>query len=49
MFVYIDDRDDEEFDDSYGYDYGCDEESYDYDYDSEKPAYDYAENEGGFY
>jgi len=31
MLVYIDDRQDEELTDDYGYDYGCEEdESYDY-------------------
>lgn len=49
MLVYIDDREDEELNDDYGYEYGGEEESYDYEYDSESQSYDSAESEGGFY
>ena len=48
MLVYIDDREDEEFDDSEGYDYGY-EESCDYDYDYEKKLYDYVESEDSYF
>ncbi|WP_373036115.1 hypothetical protein [Sulfurimonas sp.] len=47
MFVYIDDRKDEELEDDYGYDYGCEEE-YDYDYDSQKTSYDYVESDESY-
>ena len=48
MLVYIDDREEEEFDDydneeydnSYGYDYGSEEESYDYLKDDEASCFD---------
>lgn len=43
MFVYIDDRKDEELED----DYGCEEE-YDYDYDSQKTYYDYVESDESY-
>ena len=49
MLVYIDDREDEELNDDYGYEYGNEEDSYDYEYDSESQSYDSAESEGGFY
>lgn len=49
MLVYIDDREDEELKDDYGYDYGCDGESYDYEYNPEKKSYDSSESEGGFF
>ncbi|MBC8236926.1 MAG: hypothetical protein H8E76_01735 [Helicobacteraceae bacterium] len=45
MLVYIDDREDEEFDGDYGYDYGG-EEDYDYD-ESQEQSYDYVESEEG--
>ena len=47
MLVYIDDREDEELTDDYGYDYGCDDEGYgyDYDYNSQQELYDYTEDE----
>jgi len=44
MLVYIDDREDEELNDNYGYDYGCEEDNYDYDNDSEKQSYEYEES-----
>ena len=47
MLIYIDDREDEEFegDYGYGYDYGCEEE---YDYNvNEVDSYDYIEGEEG--
>ncbi len=47
MLVYIDDREDEECVDNYGYDYGC-EENYDYEYDSEKQSYDYSESDDNY-
>lgn len=49
MFVYIDDREDEELVKDYGYDYGCDEGEYEYDYDSEKQTEEYGENEENYY
>ena len=48
MLVYIDDRDDEELDDSCDDDYGC-EESYDYDYDSQNQSYDYVESDDSYF
>ena len=48
MLVYIDDREDEELDDNYGYDYGC-EEDYDYENDAEKQSYDYVETSDGYF
>ena len=47
MLVYIDDREDEELEGDYGYDYGCEEE-YDYDYDPEKQPNEYIEIEDSF-
>ena len=47
MLVYIDDREDEEASDNYGYDYGC-EEDYEYDCDVEKPSYDYVESDDSY-
>lgn len=44
MLVYIDDREDEELDNNYGYDYGGEEEN-DYEYDSEKKVPQYEEDE----
>lgn len=46
MLIYIDDREDEEFDRDYGYgyDYGCEEE-YDYDESTQINSYDYVEGE----
>ena len=53
MLVYIDDREDEELNDSYddkdyGYDYGR-QDAYDYEYDSEKHLYDYIESDDNSY
>ena len=48
MLVYIDDREDEELNDNYGYDYGCEEDNYDYDNDSEKQSYEYEESSDSF-
>ena len=48
MLVYIDDREDEELEDDYGYDYGSDDE-YDYDYSSEKQSYDYVESDENYF
>ena len=49
MLVYIDDREDEELDGNYGYDYGCDEEGYDYEYDSEKESYEYIQIDDSYF
>ena len=46
MLVYIDDRDDEEFNDDYGYDYGYEEDSESD--DSQKHLYDYIENDDSY-
>lgn len=46
MLVYIDDREDEELESDYGYDYGSDDE---YEYDSEKQSSDYVENEDSYF
>ena len=46
MLVYIDDREDEELDNNYGYDYGGEEE---YDYDSEEQSYDYEETTESYF
>ena len=48
MLVYIDDTKDEELNDDYGYDYGC-EDDYEYTYDSEKQSYDYDENDDKYF
>ncbi len=44
MLVYIDDREDEELNDGFGYDYGDEEESYSYDYDSQEHSYESQES-----
>ena len=44
MLVYIDDREDEELTDDYGYDYGCEEEDYEYNSDSNTNSYEKDEN-----
>jgi len=44
MLVYIDDREDEEFDDDYGYDYGA-EEDYEYNPNTDEELYDSIESE----
>jgi len=51
MLVYIDDREDEEFNDdcTYGYDYGSEEENCSYEYDSEKQSYNYEENNESYF
>jgi len=49
MLVYIDDREDEELTDNYGYDYGCDDENYEYNSDSQNEAYDYEESSEGYF
>ncbi len=52
MLVYIDDREDEELNDSehcdYGYDYGC-EEKYEYDYSSDADSYEYVESSDSYF
>ena len=47
MLVYIDDREDEEFNNDYGYDYGCEEDEYEYTYDQTQDSYDYDEDQEG--
>ena len=49
MLVYIDDREAEELNDDYGYEYGGEEESYDYDYDSQSESYEYSENDSSYF
>lgn len=46
MLAYIDDREEEDCIDDYGYDYGCEE---DYDYDSEKKSEDNEENSARYF
>ena len=48
MLVYIDDREDEEFTDDYGYEYGY-EEDCDYQYDSKKKSYDYEDSGNSYF
>ena len=49
MLVYIDDREDEELTDNYGYDYGSEDESYEYDSDSDRESYEYEEGESSYF
>ena len=49
MLVYIDDREDEELNDDYGYEYGSDEESYDYEYNSDRDSYEYSESDDSYF
>jgi len=44
MLIYIDDREDEEFEDDYGYDYGS-EEDYEYNPSLDEESYDSTEKE----
>ena len=46
MFVYVDDSEDDELNDDYGYDYGCEE---DYDYDPEKQSNDCEKGNGTYF